>query len=103
MDIKEYNIVISEDALAMLDRHAAFLAYVSRAAAEKMADQILDDIDSLSKLPERCPFYDNQFIPVKRYRKLLSGKRYLILYEILGDTVYIDYILDGRQDIGETL
>ena len=96
--MKEFNLVISEDALSMLDQHAEFLARVSRNAAKKMVDQLLNDIDSLSKLPERCPFYDNPFIPDKRYRRLLSGKRYLVLYEVLGDTVFVDYVLDGRQE-----
>ena len=96
--MKEFNIVISEDALSALDRHTEFLARASANAAEKMVDRILSDIDSLSKLPERCPFYDNPFIPCNRYRRMLSGKRYLILYEISGDTVFVDHILDGRQE-----
>ena len=96
--MKEFRIVISEDALSTLDRHADFLANVSGSAARKMVDRLLTDIDSLSKLPERCPFYDNPFIPNNRYRRLLSGKRYLVLYEILENTVFVDYILDGRQE-----
>ena len=96
--MKEFSIVISEDALSTLDQHAGFLARVSKNAAIKMVDQILNDIDSLAKLPERCPFYENPFVPNNRYRRMVSGKRYLILYEISGDTVYVDYILDGRQE-----
>ena len=96
--MKEYRVSISEDALSMLDRHAQFLANVSQSAAKKTVDQILSDIDSLSALPERYPFYDNPFIPGNQYRRMLSGKRYLILYEISEDTVFVDYILDCRQE-----
>jgi len=82
MDLLEYEIIISEDALSMLDAHARFLANVNQNAAKRFVDQTLIDIESLSTPPERCPFYENQFIQNNRYRMLLSGKRYLILYEI---------------------
>ena len=29
---------------------------------------------------------------------MLFGKWYLILYKIQDDTVYIEYVIDGRQD-----
>jgi hypothetical protein len=28
------------------------------------------------------------------------GKRYLLIYQIKGDTVYVDYVVDCRQDYG---
>lgn len=61
-------------------------------------DRILSDIVSLEKIPERYPVYENQFISENRYRKMVSGKRYLVIYEISEDTVYVDYILDCRQE-----
>jgi len=98
MELYKYNIVISEDALSMLDKHTQFLAKVNVNAAKKFADQILDDIDSLSTLPERCPFYENAFVPGNRYRMLVSCKRYLIIYEISAGNVFVDFIIDSRQD-----
>jgi len=98
MELNEYDVIVSEDALSMLDKHARFLANVNKNAAQKFVTQTLSDIESLKTLPERCPFYENQFIPSNRYRMLLSGKRYLILYEISANTVYVDYIIDCRQD-----
>lgn len=94
----EYDIIISDAALAMLDSHMDFLARVSASAATGLMNEILDDIASLSENPERFPAYDNQFIPDNRYRRMLSAKRYLVLYEIDGATVFIDYIVDCRQD-----
>ena len=99
MDLCKYDIIISEDALFMLDKHARFLAKVHQNAAINLVDQILDDIESLSSLPERCPFYNNAFVPNNRYRMLISCKRYLIIYEILDNKVYVDSIIDSRQDI----
>ena len=94
----EYNVVISEDAMSALDSHAEFLARVSKSAALELIDNILEDIETLKKLPERCPAYNNPFVPRGRYRKLLSSKRYLIVFEIGSGAVYVDYILDARQD-----
>ena len=98
MELDEYDVIVSEDALSMLDKHARFLANVSISEAQNFINQTLSDIESLKTLPERCPFYENQFIPSNRYRMLLSGKRYLILYEVSINCVYIDYIIDCRQD-----
>ena len=65
-----------------------------------MKDEILADMRSLKENPQRFPAYENQFITDMQYRKMLSAKRYLILYEVTADTVYVDYIVDCRQDYG---
>ena len=93
-----YIVEISDAALAMLDSHVDFLAGVSVDAAIKLVDEILGDIASLSENPQRFPVYENRFIPDNRYRKMLSAKRYLVLYEISNSMVSIDYIVDCRQD-----
>jgi len=97
-DIAYYNVVISDAALAMLDSHVEFLARVSKQAATNLMDAVLDDIASLSQFPERFPLFESTFIPYGRYRKMLSAKRYLLLYEISGNDVCVDYIVDCRQD-----
>ena len=94
----EYDVSVSDAAIAMLDSHIDFLARVSVDAATKLMNEILDDIASLSCNPQRFPTYENQFIPDNRYRRMLSAKRYLVLYEIDGKNVYVDYIVDCRQD-----
>jgi plasmid stabilization system protein ParE len=97
-DDAEYDVIISDAALAMLDSHVDFLARVSVNAARKLLDEVLDDIASLSEHPQRFPVYNNQFIADCRYRKMLSAKRYLVIYEIDGSAVFVDYIVDCRQD-----
>lgn len=98
MEREKYDIVISDAALSMLDCHIDFLTRVSGHAAIKVTDEILRDMESLSQNPQRYPAYENPFILENRYRKMLSAKRYLILYEILEYTVFVDYIVDCRQD-----
>ena len=97
MGIK-YLVIIGENAHSMIERHAEFLARVNVSAAMKLINQLYDDIDTLSSMPERNPFYEGYTAPPERYRKMLSGKRYLILYEITEHTVEVDYIVDCRQE-----
>ena len=94
----EYYVSVSDAALAMLDSHINFLARVSVSATLRLMDEVLDEIASLSENPQRFPVYDNEFIPHNRYRRMLSNKRYLVIYEIDGKNVFVDYIIDCRQD-----
>ena len=94
----EYKIIISDAAFSMLDTHMDFLAKASQNAAIKVKDKIIEDMRSLQENPQRFPVYESPFITDTKYRKMVSGKRYLIIYEITNKTVFIDYILDCRQD-----
>jgi len=96
--MKKYDVIVSDAALAMLDAHANFLANVSKNAALKVMNEILSDIESLNKNPQRFPLYENPFISETIYRKMLSAKRYLVIYEVAADAVYVDFIVDCRQD-----
>ena len=98
MSKKQFEVIISDAALSMLDSHVDFLARVSPDAALKLMNEIIDDIDALSDNPQRFPSYENRFTPETRYRKMLTSKRYLVLFEIADRTVFVDYIVDCRQD-----
>ena len=94
----QYNVIISDRARQMLAGHVRFLAQKSLPAARKMKNDLIDAIKSLYQMPERFPFLAADFIPPNKYNKMLVGKRYLILYQIKGQMVYVDYIVDCRQD-----
>jgi len=94
----KYKVIISDKASAMLESHFLFLARVSPSAADKLVDKILDEIESLHENPERFPIYQSENITNCTYHKMLSAKRYLVIYEISGDTVNVDYIVDCRSD-----
>lgn len=81
----------------MIVRHAMFLAQVSEAAAEKLLAEYAEKVRSLSHMPARNPWFDEAYFPVGKYRKLLLSKRYLIIYQIKGDEVLVDYVVDCRQ------
>jgi len=84
----------------MLGAHAKFLAQRSPAAAREMKVKIITAIRSLSEMPERCPFFTGEFVPGNKYHKIVVDSRYLILYQIMDSVVFVDYIIDGRQDFG---
>ena len=95
-----YKVIVSERARHMLANHVRFLAQVSPAAARKIQHELLDAIRSLDCMPERFPFLETDYIPPNKYHKLFVQKCYLIVYQIKDQTVFVDYIVDCRQDYG---
>lgn len=94
----KYHIIISERAKEMLGMHIRFLAQVNKAAAGKLKNRLVTEIRSLQTMPQRFPFFNEDYIPANKYHKLYVENWYLVLYQIKDDTVYVDWILDCRQD-----
>ena len=95
---KEYQLVISKRAAFQLNEHAAFAARLEERLALRLIQSFKEAAVSLIHMPFRMPFLDSDTIPDKKYRKMLFEKYYLILYRVQDDTVYIEYVIDGRQD-----
>lgn len=95
-----YRVLVSDRARQMLTSHVRFLAPKSPTAARKAKNDLMDAISSLYELPERFPFFTAEFIPPNKYHRMFVQKWYLILYQIKDQTVYVDYIVDCRQDYG---
>jgi plasmid stabilization system protein ParE len=93
-----YKVVISERARQMLSEHMRFLAQTSPISARNVKNALIAAIRSLNQFPERFPFISADFIPPNKYHKMLAEKRYLILYQIKDQTVYVDLVVDCRQD-----
>lgn len=95
---KKYTVIVSKRATAMLVSHVSFLAQASETAALQLTDSFIYAADSLEKMPQRCPFLNNDYTPRNKYRKMIFEEKYLILFQIVDNNVYIDYIVDCRQD-----
>lgn len=95
---KRYHVIISERAGEMLVQHARFLAQASVQAADNLRIDIVEAAKSLQEFPERGSWLTDPLLPANKYRKILVDKRYLLIYQVKDDTVYIDYIVDCRQD-----
>ena len=95
--MRKYRVAVSGEARRMLTENVFFLARVSPEAALKLRETIMEAIRSLETLPERYPYLD----PDDRrspYRKMVVSDRYLLIYTVQDDTVYVEYVIDGRQD-----
>lgn len=97
---KRYTVVISDEATQMLVSHARFLAQISEHAAIRLIETFEVKAKSLEQFPERNLWLVDPQISSGKYRKLLLEKRYLLVYQIKENTVYVDAVLDTRQDYG---
>lgn len=95
---EQYRVIISDRARQMLGSHIRFLALSNQEAAQKVKRRLIDSIRALSHHPQRYPFFSADFIPPNKYHKMFVENWYLILYQIRDDVVYVDWIVDCRQD-----
>lgn len=96
----QYKVIVSDCARQMLSGHVQFLAQKNPTAARKIINNLMEAIRSLYLMPERFLFLEAEFIPPNKYHKMFIQKWYLILSQIKGQTVYVDYIVDCKQDYG---
>lgn len=93
-----YMVIVADQASHMLAAHIRFLAERSTTAAHKTRNELMTAMASLKNMPERYPFLTADFIPPNKYHKMLVKEHYLILYQVKDKFVYVDYIVDCRQD-----
>ena len=98
MENGKYTVIVSDRAKHMLGMHIHFMTQINKPAAAKIQEEIMNAMRSLQKMPYRFPFFNEPYIPVNKYHKMYVPKWYLILYQIQDNTVYVDYILDCRED-----
>ena len=97
-DSKQYKVIVSDRAKRMLGTHIRFLAQVNKASAAAKKKEIIAKLHTLSQTPQRFPFFEAAYITPNKYHKLFIPAWYLALYQIKDDAVYVDYIIDCRQD-----
>jgi plasmid stabilization system protein ParE len=95
---KSYKVIITPKAADMLIFHSRFIANVSEKAAMQFINEFNIKAKSLENLPERNPYIIDPMIPEGKYRKIIILKRYLLIYQIKDENVYVDALLDCRQD-----
>jgi len=98
---KIFEVILSRRSDKMLLSHTEFLARVSPAAARKLLSDFKKVTKKLTDNPFQFPFADELdalSIPPETYRKSLFYARYKALFVIEKDVVYIDAIIDCRQE-----
>lgn len=94
----KYKMIISDRAKEMLGMHIRFLAQVDKKAALRLKKRMIEEMRSLQSMPQRYPFFNESYIPVNKYHKLYIENWYLVLYQIKDETIYVEWIIDCRQD-----
>lgn len=98
MNDKSYKVIITSKAADMLISHSRFIANVSEEAAMKFINEFNEKAKSLERFPERNPYFMDPMIQEGKYHKLIILKRYLLIYQIRDENVYVDALLDCRQE-----
>jgi len=93
----EYHVTIAPAASDRMYDHFEFLARVSETAARRMLDGLIEDINSLDRMPYRNPTYDRPYLKSGKYRYMISCTRYRIVYQIEEKNVFVDDIQDCQQ------
>ena len=95
---QKFKVIVADRAKRMFGAHIRFLAQANKDAAVAVKKNIITELYTLSEMPHRYPFFEEVYVPKNKYHKMFIEKWYLVLYQIQDDTVYVDYILDCRQD-----
>ena len=82
----------------MLKTHVRFIAQANKKAAIEKKKELITAIRSLEDMPYRYPFFEDVFIPANKYHMMFVKKWYFVLYQVIDDVVYVDYIIDCRKD-----
>lgn len=96
--MQNYNVIISRRAADMLREHIAFTANVNKNAAVNTKNKLIEAFKSLEQMPNRYPFFNEEYITKNKYHKMYVEKWYLVLYQIKDEIVYVDYVIDCRKD-----
>jgi len=99
----KYNVEVAENALLLLEKHLKFLANVSVNASRKINRDIFAKIDTLEDNPFQYPVWQTDFELLREYRRIVVNKRFLIVYFVDGNQVFVDYIFDASMDNSKLL
>ena len=78
----------------MLREHELFLLKVSIKATKKLREEFYAGTQKILENPYGYPYLDER----KTHRKYIFYKRYLIIYLVEKTIIYIEYIVDTRQN-----
>ena len=96
--MNKYKITVSTKAREQLLHHTAFIVKVSKDAAKRLVASFKETTLSLEEMPKRCPWFNRDYIPYNKYRYCIFEKRYALIFQKKEDIVFVDYVIDFRQD-----
>ena len=75
-----------------------YLREVGPTSAEMVMDEIMGHIAILMEHPYAGPLHPDPVLARQEYRKLVLTKTYIAIYRVVGDTVYVYRVVNGRTD-----
>lgn len=96
--MKKFKVILARRVDGMLLKHVEFLARVSIPAAKKFRNEFGHLLQRLGENPMQFPLEEEVRLPEGAYRSALFAKRYKAIFLVEGETVYLDAVLDCRQD-----
>jgi hypothetical protein len=100
---KKYYVHITDRCFITLQKHTEFIANANINAAKNFKNEFMETVNELEFFPERNISVRLQIDPGLIYHRALIGKFHAILYEIQGNDVYVDLVIDLRQNIKMSL
>lgn len=95
---KRYVVKILEPAQAELEEIARlYLSLVGPESARKITNKIYNALEQLAQFPLSGPAMRETELRNLGYRFLVVEK-YIVIYRLIGDTIFVYHIFDGRSD-----
>jgi len=95
--MKRYRVELLPAAWQDLDDISSYLITKSVQAAERIINELLTAMRGLSAMPEAYPHVRDDELRKQGYRNLVCEK-YLCIYKIVGDTVFIHHVVHGSRN-----
>lgn len=95
-----YNILILDYAYS--DKNAIYEFYLN--INSNYANKVINRIDSAIISLKYFPFINPIYVVLENeiFRKHIVDKRYLIIFSVIGQTIVVFRIIDGRRNIKPT-
>ena len=96
--MEEYGICWTTQAQTDFITCLSFVMFASKEAADNLKKDLSNAILSLKTFPERYPVFEMPKYAIITMRKLIVNKRYVILYSIEDENIFIYRIIDSRRN-----
>lgn len=94
----KYKVVFTDKALNMLKYHIQYISLFQPDKAVEIKNKIINKAKELEIFPKRNPLFNTEIN--NDYRKLIIDSKYVFLYKIINNIVYIELFIDCRQENG---
>jgi addiction module RelE/StbE family toxin len=95
--MKQYKVELLPAAWQDIDEISDYLIAKNVQAAQRIIDLLMTEMRKLAAMPEARPYVRNEGLRRQGYRVLVCEK-YLCIYKIVGDTVFIHHVVHGARN-----